>query len=114
MFFFEFFFFYLFIYFFIGGNEAFELEEACKTAREVGDHCLALLMAQLCSGMPIKALIKQQIALWRRDHVDEKISLDRLKLYALIAGEPLVPSKHGIINVCEGFDWKRALAVHLS
>lgn len=93
---------------------AFELEEACKTAREVGDHCLALLMAQLCSGMPIKALIKQQIALWRRDHVDEKISLDRLKLYALIAGEPLVPSKHGIINVCEGFDWKRALAVHLS
>lgn len=110
-------FFFLFFLFFlstIGGNEAFELEEACKTAREVGDHCLALLMAQLCSGMPIKALIKQQIALWRRDHVDEKISLDRLKLYALIAGEPLVPSKHGIINVCEGFDWKRALAVHLS
>ncbi|XP_017760409.1 PREDICTED: nuclear pore complex protein Nup98-Nup96 isoform X3 [Eufriesea mexicana] len=92
---------------------AFELEEACKTAREVGDHCLALLMAQLCSGMPIKVLIKQQIALWQDAGVDENISLDRLKLFALVAGEPLVPSKHGLINVCEAFDWKRALAVHL-
>ncbi|XP_076757101.1 nuclear pore complex protein Nup98-96 isoform X2 [Xylocopa sonorina] len=92
---------------------AFELEKACKTAREVGDHCLALLMAQLRSGMPIKVLIKQQIALWQDAGVDENIPLDRLKLFALVAGEPLVHSKHGLINVCEGFDWKRALAVHL-
>ncbi|CAK9815503.1 Nuclear pore complex protein Nup98-Nup96 [Anthophora plagiata] len=92
---------------------ALELEEACKTARDVGDHCLALLMAQLRSGMPIKVLIKQQLALWQDAGVDEYISLDRLKLFALVAGEPLVSSKHGLINICEGFDWKRALAVHL-
>nr|XP_033206829.1 nuclear pore complex protein Nup98-Nup96 isoform X2 [Bombus vancouverensis nearcticus] len=90
---------------------AFELEEACKIAREMGDHCLALLMAQLCSGMPIKVLTQQQIALWQNAGVDENLSLDRLKLFALVAGEP--PSKHCPINVCEGFDWKRALAVHL-
>ncbi|XP_017793152.1 PREDICTED: nuclear pore complex protein Nup98-Nup96 [Habropoda laboriosa] len=92
---------------------ALELEEACKTAQDMGDHCLASLMAQLRSGMPIKVLIKQQLALWQDAGVDENISLERLKLFALVAGEPLVPSKHGLINVCEGFDWKRALAVHL-
>lgn len=77
----------------------------------MGDHCLALLMAQLCSGMPIKVLTQQQIALWQNAGVDENLSLDRLKLFALVAGEP--PNKHCPINVCEGFDWKRALAVHL-
>ncbi|XP_076167828.1 nuclear pore complex protein Nup98-96 isoform X2 [Ptiloglossa arizonensis] len=92
---------------------AYELEEACKTAREVGDHSLALLMTQLCSGMPTKQLIKQQIALWQDTGADEYIEADRLKLFALIAGEPLVSSKHGFINVCESLDWKRALAVHL-
>ncbi|KOX79242.1 Nuclear pore complex protein Nup98-Nup96 [Melipona quadrifasciata] len=92
---------------------AFELEEACKIAREAGDHCVALLMAQLCSGMPVKELIKEQIKLWKHAGVDENISLDRLKLFALVAGEPFVHTKHGPINVCEGFDWKRALAVHL-
>lgn len=95
-------------------TEAFELEEACESARKVGDHCLALLMAQLRSGMPVKTLIKQQIALWQDAGIDENIPLERLKLFALVAGEPLVSSKHGpVINVCEGLDWKRALAVHL-
>ncbi|XP_076223449.1 nuclear pore complex protein Nup98-96 isoform X2 [Nomia melanderi] len=90
-----------------------ELQGACELAREAGDHCLALLMAQLRSGMPTKTLIKQQIALWQDSGVDENISTDRLKLFALVAGEPLISSKHGLINVCENLDWKRALAVHL-
>nr|XP_034193442.1 nuclear pore complex protein Nup98-Nup96 [Osmia lignaria] len=93
---------------------AFELEEACESARKLGDHCLALLMAQLRSGMAVKTLIKEQIALWQDAGIEENIPLERLKLFALVAGEPLVSSKHGlVINVCEGLDWKRALAVHL-
>ncbi|KZC05431.1 Nuclear pore complex protein Nup98-Nup96 [Dufourea novaeangliae] len=92
---------------------AFELEGACKIARQAGDHCLALLMAQLRSGMPTKTLIKQQIGLWQESGVDENIITDRLKLFALVAGEPLVSCKHGLINVCENLDWKRAFAVHL-
>ncbi|EZA58163.1 hypothetical protein DMN91_011854 [Ooceraea biroi] len=90
-----------------------KLEEACHEARRVGDHCLALLMAQLRSGMPVKELIKQQLALWQETDVDENLTIERLKLFTLVAGEPLISSKHGTINVCENLDWKRAFAVHL-
>lgn len=90
-----------------------KLEDACEEARKVGDHCLALLMAQLRSGMPIKELIKRQLALWQETNVDEYLTINRLKLFMLVAGEPLISSKHGTINVCEGLDWKRAFAIHL-
>jgi len=90
-----------------------KLEDACMEAREVGDHCLALLMAQLRSGMPVKELIKQQLVLWQETDVDENLTIDRLKLFMLVAGEPLISSKHGTINVCENLDWKRAFAIHL-
>jgi nuclear pore complex protein Nup98-Nup96 len=90
-----------------------KLEDACQEAREVGDHCLALLMAQLRSGMPVKELIKQQLVLWQETDVDENLTIDRLKLFMLVAGEPLISSKHGTINVCENLDWKRAFAIHL-
>ncbi|KYM94718.1 Nuclear pore complex protein Nup98-Nup96 [Cyphomyrmex costatus] len=90
-----------------------KLEEACQEARKVGDHCLALLMAQLRSGATVKKLIKQQLALWQETDVDENLTIDRLKLFMLVAGEPLISSKHGTINVCEDLDWKRAFAIHL-
>lgn len=90
-----------------------KLEDACQEARKAGDHCLALLMAQLRGGMPVKELIKQQLALWQQTDVDENLTIDRLKLFMLAAGEPLISSKHGTINVCENLDWKRAFAIHL-
>lgn len=90
-----------------------KLEEACQEARKAGDHCLALLMAQLRSGATVKKLIKQQLALWQETDVDENLTIDRLKLFMLVAGEPLISSKHGTINVCEDLDWKRAFAIHL-
>lgn len=90
-----------------------KLEDACQEARKAGDHCLALLMAQLRGGMPVKELIKQQLALWQQTDVDENLTVDRLKLFMLAAGEPLISSKHGTINVCENLDWKRAFAIHL-
>lgn len=92
---------------------ALKLEDACQFARKVGDHCLALLMAQLRSGVPVKELTKQQLALWQETDVDANLSIDRLKLFMLVAGEPLISSKHGTINVCEYLDWKRAFAIHL-
>lgn len=92
---------------------AYKLEDACQEARRVGDHCLALLMAQIRSGTSVKELIKQQLALWQETDVDENLTIERLKLFMLIAGEPLISSKHGTINVCESLDWKRAFAVHL-
>lgn len=90
-----------------------KLEDACQFARKAGDHCLALLMAQLRSGSPVKELIKQQLALWQETNVDENLTIDRIKLFMMIAGEPLISSKHGTINVCEDLDWKRAFAIHL-
>ncbi|XP_050452741.1 nuclear pore complex protein Nup98-Nup96 [Cataglyphis hispanica] len=90
-----------------------KLEDACQEARKTGDHCLALLMAQLRGGMPVKELIKQQLALWQQTDVDENLTIDRLKLFMLAAGEPLISSKHGTINVCEDLDWKRVFAIHL-
>ncbi|KYQ46936.1 Nuclear pore complex protein Nup98-Nup96, partial [Trachymyrmex zeteki] len=90
-----------------------KLEAACQEARMAGDHCLALLMAQLRSGATVKKLIKQQLALWQETDVDGNLTIDRLKLFMLVAGEPLISSKHGTINVCEDLDWKRAFAIHL-
>ncbi|XP_012217704.1 nuclear pore complex protein Nup98-Nup96 isoform X3 [Linepithema humile] len=90
-----------------------KLEDACQEARKVGDHCLALLMAQLRSGAPVKELIKQQLALWQETNVDENLAVERLKLFMLVAGEPLISRKNETINVCESLDWKRAFAIHL-
>ncbi|XP_043467804.1 nuclear pore complex protein Nup98-Nup96 [Leptopilina heterotoma] len=91
-----------------------KLEDACFLARKVvGDHCLALLMSQLGGTTAVRELIRQQLALWQETDVDGDLSIYRLKLFMLIAGEPLICSKQGTINVCENLDWKRALALHL-
>lgn len=89
------------------------LEDACQFARKVGDHCLAQLMAQLTGGLPVKELIKQQLALWQETEVDENLTVERLKLFMIVAGVPLISSKQGTINVCEDLEWKRAFAIHL-
>ncbi|XP_015602178.1 nuclear pore complex protein Nup98-Nup96 isoform X2 [Cephus cinctus] len=90
-----------------------ELEEACKLAQKAGDYCLALIIAQLGGSSGPKELIKQQIALWQDSEVDAHIGIDRLKLFMLAAGIPLIFSKQGVINICEDFDWKSVLALHL-
>ncbi|XP_051164466.1 nuclear pore complex protein Nup98-Nup96 [Leptopilina boulardi] len=91
-----------------------KLEDACFLARKVvGDHCLALLMSQLGGSTIVREFIKQQLALWQETDVDGDLSIYRLKLFMLVAGEPLICSKQGTINVCENLDWKRALAIHL-
>lgn len=41
--------------------------------------------------------------------VDKFITVDRLKIYALLAGELAWSG----INVCQDLDWKRAFALHL-
>ena len=56
------------------------------------------------------------------------INEERIKIYALLAGtmvwrmsrdtaclsrDELQTVSHNVVNVCEGLDWKRVLAVHL-
>ena len=54
--------------------------------------------------------------------MDRHIDLNRLKLYVLLAGTmvwELSPpqrrgdDERGLVNVCEGLDWKRVMALHL-
>ncbi|XP_012260239.2 nuclear pore complex protein Nup98-Nup96 isoform X2 [Athalia rosae] len=92
---------------------AHKLEEACKIAREVGDHCLAVLMAQLGGAPSVRELIKQQLAVWQYTESDAHLSPHKLKLFMLVAGEPIISLKHGFINACEALDWKQALGLHL-
>ncbi|XP_046478891.1 nuclear pore complex protein Nup98-Nup96 isoform X1 [Neodiprion pinetum] len=92
---------------------AHKLEDACKIAREAGDHCSALLMAQLGGPPSVKELIKQQLAMWQHTEVDTELSPDKLKLFMLVAGEPLICIKNGCVNVCEDLEWKQALGFHL-
>ena len=91
-----------------------KLDDACSLAKNVvGDHCLALLMSQLGGTTFVRELIKQQLALWQETDVDADMSIYRLKLFMLVAGEPLICSNQGTINVCKNLDWKRTLALHL-
>lgn len=90
-----------------------KLEEACELSRKIGDYTLALLISQISGYSSVKELIKQTIGLWQATDVINNISLCRLKIYMLVAGEHLINFNNDIINVCESFDWKRSLAIHL-
>lgn len=70
-------------------------------------------MSQLGGTTATREVVKQQIALWQDTQADLNLSIDRLKLFMFAAGVPLICSKQGVINICAGFDWKRALAIHL-
>ncbi|XP_032457779.1 nuclear pore complex protein Nup98-Nup96 isoform X2 [Nasonia vitripennis] len=90
-----------------------QLEEACKLALENGDHCLALLLSQMGGTLTVRELIKQQIELWHDTNVDENLSVDRLKLFMLIAGLPTFSRQNKTIDVYGGLDWKRTFAIYL-
>lgn len=70
-------------------------------------------MAQLGGAPSVRQLIKQQLAVWQYTEVDTDLSPDKLKLFMLVAGEPLISLKNGFINACEGLEWKQALGLHL-
>ncbi|XP_057338404.1 nuclear pore complex protein Nup98-Nup96 [Microplitis mediator] len=92
-----------------------KLEEACEIARKIGDYTLAIFISQLGGFSCVKELAKQAIALWQLTDVVTNMSMARLKIYMLAAGEELInlSSNDDIVNVCENLDWKRALAIHL-
>ncbi|KAG8036803.1 hypothetical protein G9C98_004125 [Cotesia typhae] len=92
-----------------------KLEEACEIARKIGDYTLAIFISQLGGFSCVKELARQAIGLWQLTDVVTNMSMSRLKIYMLAAGEELInlTSNDDIVNVCENLDWKRALAVHL-
>ncbi|XP_026470889.1 nuclear pore complex protein Nup98-Nup96-like [Ctenocephalides felis] len=90
-----------------------KIEEATDIAQENGDYYLSMLLSQISSGPMVRELLKQQLISWRDVEGDLFISPMRLRAFLLVAGIPVFESTHGMINICEGLDWKRSLAVHL-
>lgn len=58
-------------------------------------------------------MMKKQLASWKNVNGDLFINPKRLRVFLLVAGVTLFESSHGLINVCDGLDWKKALAIHL-
>lgn len=87
--------------------------EGCELAFKYDDANLSLLLAQLSSGPVVKQLMEDQLAAWHKVEADKFISVERLKLFMLVAGVPLMDSSHGPINTLEGLEWINVLALQL-
>lgn len=88
-----------------------KVTEACELAFSYDDVNLSLLLSQLSSGPRVRQLVEDQLAAWHADQADEFIHLQRLKLFMLVAGVPLMSSSVGDINCLEGIEWIKVLAV---
>lgn len=87
--------------------------EACELAITHDDHNLSLLIAQISGGPAIRQLVQHQLSLWQDVTADKFIVADRLKVFMLIAGIPILESAHGILNIFSELDWLRAMALHV-
>lgn len=74
---------------------------------------LAMLLAQLGSENSVRCCIQRQLWQWYNSKADLFIDFDHLKLFTIIAGQPLFDSNQGIVNVCENLDWVRVFALHM-
>ncbi|XP_055590552.1 LOW QUALITY PROTEIN: nuclear pore complex protein Nup98-Nup96 [Uranotaenia lowii] len=90
-----------------------KVAEACELAFEHNDINLSMLMAQISGGPTVRQLIQHQLSSWQDIEADKFIEPRRLKAFMLIAGIPLLSSIHGTINIFEGLEWLKALALHL-
>lgn len=88
-----------------------KVAEACELAFTNDDANLSMLLAQISGGPTVRQLIQHQLSQWQDIEADKFISVERLKMFMLIAGVSLLSSAHGPINVLEEIDWLKALAV---
>ncbi|XP_015283799.1 PREDICTED: nuclear pore complex protein Nup98-Nup96 isoform X2 [Gekko japonicus] len=90
------------------------ISEACGLAQQSGDHRLALLLSQLVGSQEVRELMAMQLADWHQLQADSFIQEERLRIFALLAGKPVLHlSEQRSINVCSQLDWKRTVGVHL-
>lgn len=87
--------------------------EACELAFKYDDANLALILAQLSSGAVVRLLLEEQLFAWQQSKSDKYISLERIKMFMLAAGVPLMTSSHGPINLLEDGNWLNVLALQL-
>ncbi|XP_017084133.2 nuclear pore complex protein Nup98-Nup96 [Drosophila eugracilis] len=89
------------------------VNEACELALSYDDANLALVLAQLSSGAVFRLLMEEQLYAWQQSKSDKYIDLERLKMYMLAAGVPMMRSSHGAINLLEDHNWLTVLALQL-
>ena len=92
-----------------------KVREACKVARENKEVRLAFLISQVSGEYQLKNYMRSQLCLWEERNVDLFMNAARLKVYVLLSGMMVWKSikSDTFINLCDGVDWKRALALHL-
>lgn len=87
--------------------------DACELAFRNDDANLSLLLAQISGGPTIRQIMQHQLSSWQKVEADKFISVERLKIFMLIAGISLMSSYHGALNVLADINWLKALAVNL-
>ncbi|KAH8388442.1 hypothetical protein KR093_006383 [Drosophila rubida] len=87
--------------------------EACELAFKYDDANLALILSQLSSGAVVRMLLEEQLFAWQQSKSDKYITLERLKMFMLAAGVPLMQSSQGAINLLEDSSWLTVLALQL-
>lgn len=92
-----------------------DVEAACDALQEAGDHRAAMLLSQIGSGpnSQTSRLIQHQINRWREVQADRFIEDARLRLYSLIAGQPIQNGNGEVVNTLTDLDWQSAVAQHL-
>lgn len=89
------------------------VSEACDLCFNNNDINLAFVLAQLSGGPATRQLVQHQMFAWQEVHADAFVAPERLRAYMLAAGVSLVSSAHGALNIYEGLDWLRALALNV-
>lgn len=89
------------------------VSEACELAFNYDDGNLALVLAQLSSGADFRLLMEEQLYAWQQSKSDKYIDLERLKMFMLAAGVPMMQSSQGAINLLEDKNWLTVLALQL-
>lgn len=89
------------------------ITEACELAFMYDDANLALILSQLSSGAVFRMLMEEQLFAWQQSKSDKYISMERLKMFMLAAGVPLMQSSQGAINLLEDSNWLTVLAMQL-
>lgn len=90
-----------------------KVADACEVAFKNDDLNLSMLLAQISGGPAIRKLITHQLASWQDVEADKFISPERLKIFMLIGGIPILSSEHGVINIYENLNWIKLLALQV-
>ena len=97
-----------------------DIKGACGIALKMGDHRLAMLLAQAGGPLETRAIVREQLQDWFERKADAYISATRRKVYALLSGclvwpeSPAVRQDHPpAVAAAEGLHWLQALGLCL-